>query len=255
MQKIMVALMAFISLFGALFGAYKDTQNNVIFIGHRGYSSRYLENTDEAFIKAAEHGSGGVETDVRKTKDGVLVLSHDGAITLKDGSQMEIADHTYAELTAQPLKNRFTKSELYLCTFRRYLEICQQYDLVSFIEFKGGFSDEFIIEAFNMAREVRGDLSKCSLQSFDMDNLVRAHQLFPDLPIMLTCDEHDELVDKALEYGFDIDMEFSNLDKQTVKQFHDAGLKVAVWTCNLRATVTYALSLGVDYIESDVYAK
>lgn len=34
-------------------------------IGHRGFSSKHLENTAEAFIAAAKHGSGGVETDVR----------------------------------------------------------------------------------------------------------------------------------------------------------------------------------------------
>ena len=46
--------------------------DSVIMIGHRGYSSKNPDNTDVSFIRAAEHGSKGVETDVRITKDGEL---------------------------------------------------------------------------------------------------------------------------------------------------------------------------------------
>ena len=55
------------------------------FIAHRGYSGKYLQNTEESFIKAVEHGSGGIETDVRITKDGVFVVAFiDGEFTLKE---------------------------------------------------------------------------------------------------------------------------------------------------------------------------
>ena len=33
---------------------------SVCFIAHRGYSSKYQQNTEEAFLKAVEHGSGGI---------------------------------------------------------------------------------------------------------------------------------------------------------------------------------------------------
>ena len=41
------------------------------FIAHRGYSGKYQQNTEESFLEAVKHGSGGIETDVRFTKDGV----------------------------------------------------------------------------------------------------------------------------------------------------------------------------------------
>ena len=47
----------------------------ICFIAHRGYSGRYQMNTEEAFLKAVAHGSGGIETDVRVTADGVLVVN------------------------------------------------------------------------------------------------------------------------------------------------------------------------------------
>jgi glycerophosphoryl diester phosphodiesterase len=45
--------------------------------GHRGDSSRAPDNSLEAFALAAEAGGDGVELDVRRTLDGVLILAHD----------------------------------------------------------------------------------------------------------------------------------------------------------------------------------
>lgn len=47
---------------------------------HRGDRSRAPDNTLEAFALAVDAGAHGIELDVRRTSDGVLVLSHDPAI-------------------------------------------------------------------------------------------------------------------------------------------------------------------------------
>jgi glycerophosphoryl diester phosphodiesterase len=49
-------------------------------LAHRGASRRAPENTVEAFRVARDLGADGVELDVRRTRDGVLVLSHDPGI-------------------------------------------------------------------------------------------------------------------------------------------------------------------------------
>ena len=46
-------------------------------IAHRGASAACPENTVEAFREAARQGADGVELDVRRTADGVLVVRHD----------------------------------------------------------------------------------------------------------------------------------------------------------------------------------
>ena len=226
---------------------------NPCFIAHRGFSGKYLQNTEEAFIKAVEHGSGGIETDVRITKDGVLVVNHNETAVFNDGTELAVCDATFRELTAKPLRNEFTDTEVYVCTFRRYLEICRDGNMVCFIEFKGHFPDEKIDEAFRMAEEVY-DLKMCSLQSFDLDNLIRAHKAFPDLQIMLTCGEPNEDVYKCLELGFDIDMAHWGIYKGLVDRFHEKGLKVALWTANEPHEMELCRLMDVDYIESDYYA-
>ncbi|MBQ2882012.1 MAG: hypothetical protein IJE40_07055 [Clostridia bacterium] len=227
---------------------------SICFIAHRGYSGKYLQNTEEAFLKAVEHGSGGIETDVRITKDGYLVVNHDDFAHYEDGTDLEIETSTYADLSAKPLKNPFTDTKLYICTFKRYLEICRDGNMVCFIEFKGAFPDEKIVEAFNLAKEIY-DLKMCSLQSFDMDTLIRTRKIFPELQIMVTCGRLSEKIDRCIEYGFDIDIANDVVTAEIVKRFHDKGLKVAIWTADNEEDLKYCISINPDYIESDVYAN
>jgi glycerophosphoryl diester phosphodiesterase len=49
-------------------------------LAHRGACRRAPENTLEAFRLARELGADGVELDVRRTADGVLVVSHDPVV-------------------------------------------------------------------------------------------------------------------------------------------------------------------------------
>ena len=70
----------------------------MLLLGHRGYSDQYSENTMLAFSKAIESGFDGIETDVHKTKDGVLVLCHDEKINRTSDGKGYIKDMTYEEL-------------------------------------------------------------------------------------------------------------------------------------------------------------
>lgn len=53
---------------------------NPIVVAHRGASGRAPENTEDAFRLAALLGADAVETDVRRTRDGALVLIHDETV-------------------------------------------------------------------------------------------------------------------------------------------------------------------------------
>ncbi|MBR0113138.1 MAG: glycerophosphodiester phosphodiesterase [Clostridia bacterium] len=220
-------------------------------IGHRGHSMPYPENTAMAFEQAAKHGFAGAETDVRVTSDGVYVTNHNSSVVLKDGTKLEIADNTYETLTAQPLKQSKTLKDVYLCTFKEYLEIMRDNDMICFIELKGEFDDEQINEIFTLAGEVY-TLDKCILQSFEFENLVKAHEQFPDLRIMLTYGETDKSYVKCFEYGFSIDADYAVVDEEMVEAFHSRGLEVAAYTANELFVLSYLKSLGVDYIESDL---
>ena len=225
-------------------------KKSICMIGHRGYSSKHLENTAEAFIAAAKNKSGGVETDVRVTADGVLVLSHNSTVVLDDLTTLEVAASTYEQLSSRPLKNTVSDETSYICTFQRYLEICREYNLICFIELKGIFPDEKIREAFELADDVY-DLSMCMLQSFEFDNLIKAHEMFPKLKIMLTWGKDRGDYSRCFEYGFDIDSSYWSASPKLIRDFHKRGLNVGLWTVNKYSTLLLCRMLRPDFIESD----
>lgn len=221
-------------------------------IAHRGFSASYPDNTEIAFIKAAENGSGGAETDVRVTKDGVLVTNHNDEVVFNDGTELLVAEATYAELTAKPMRNTKSDDTVYLCTFRRYLEIMKENNMICFVELKGEFSDEKVKEVFDTVSQVY-DLSKCIMQSFEFANLIKAREMFPDLPLMLTYGSNESGYERCFDYGFSLDAEYKIITKEMIEEFHSRNLEVALWTVNDKETLDYCLSLGVDYIESDIF--
>ncbi|MBO4217428.1 MAG: hypothetical protein J5940_05760 [Clostridia bacterium] len=54
-----------------------QSKDNIFVAAHRGWSEKYPENTMEAFRAAVSLGVDQIETDIRVTKDGELVLHHD----------------------------------------------------------------------------------------------------------------------------------------------------------------------------------
>lgn len=226
--------------------------NNVCMIAHRGLSSLYPDNTEIAFIKAAENGSGGAETDIRITRDGIPVLCHNREAVFYDGTVRTVRDSTFSELTEKPLFNNKSEDTVYLCTFRKYLEIMRDNNMICFVELKDDFSEQQIKEIFSMVSEVY-ELKKCILQSFDFENLIKAHSLFPDLPLMLTYGSNESGYERCFDYGFSLDIDYKVCNKKTVDDFHAKGLEVAVWTANSEEALLYSRKLGVDYIESDVF--
>ncbi|OHY30938.1 hypothetical protein BI362_00945 [Streptococcus parauberis] len=72
-------------------------------IGHRCFMSEAPENTIEALKKAHENGYRAVETDVKKTSDGVLVIHHDDTLLRMCGVDKKIADITLTELKSYPI--------------------------------------------------------------------------------------------------------------------------------------------------------
>ena len=90
-------------------------------IAHRG-GSFGKENSLETMLSAAHSGADAVECDIRKTKDGVLVIFHDDTLTRLAGNTMKVS-----EVTAEQM--------------RKYLEVNGQ-KLLTFEELKNGYTED-----------------------------------------------------------------------------------------------------------------
>ena len=65
----------------------------MLIIAHRGASAYAQENTLQAFKLAFKFGATWLETDIQRTKDGVLVLYHD--YLLKNGKKIKDCTYEY----------------------------------------------------------------------------------------------------------------------------------------------------------------
>lgn len=71
-----------------------------LWISHRGYCRPWTENTRQSFAAAVELGFKALETDLRLTKDGHIILAHDPDLYRLAGDRRSIAGLTRRETAA-----------------------------------------------------------------------------------------------------------------------------------------------------------
>ncbi len=79
---------------------WTQSNQNIFVAAHRGWKAKYPENTMEAFRAALALGVDQLETDVRMTKDGQLVLMHDATVDRTTNGTGKVQELTLAELKA-----------------------------------------------------------------------------------------------------------------------------------------------------------
>lgn len=79
---------------------WTQSNKNIYVAAHRGWKAKYPENTIEAFEAALSLGVDQLETDVRITKDGELVLIHDETVDRTTNGSGTVYDLTLSELKA-----------------------------------------------------------------------------------------------------------------------------------------------------------
>src|SRR5580704_18140510 len=96
----------------------------IVVIAHRGAHREAPENTLASLEKAIEIGCDYVELDVRRTKDGALVIMHDAGVNRMTNGKGKIEDLTLAEIRKLEIKSRHGKqwAGLKLPTFDEMLE-------------------------------------------------------------------------------------------------------------------------------------
>ena len=108
------------------------TGEKILVGGHRGDRFHYPENTMPSFRAMQTLGCDAVETDVRMTKDGHLVLIHDRSVARTTNGQGNIDEMTLDEVRA--LDAGFLKGEQFagekIPTVEEFLDFISQTDLI-----------------------------------------------------------------------------------------------------------------------------
>ena len=200
-------------------------QNDFVTYAHRGASHYCPENTMMAFYMGMQMGANGIETDVRRTRDGVLVLFHDETLARVTGAEGSVADYTYAELQKLFVK----KGDLYdkIPTLEDFLAHFFYRDITFAIELKAdGIEKEVADLIFRY-----GIAEKTVVTAFELHRLENVKAYAPALRVGYLADAVDDaLVDKLVAMNAaEICPHGRDVTPEHVKEWHARGLSVRAW--------------------------
>lgn len=195
---------------------------------HRGASEYAPENTLSSFYLGMLQGANGIETDVQRTKDGVLVLFHDGILDRVSDGTGELSDYTFEELGKLKIYGNSTTG-FYdrIVTLREFLDKFSHYDIQFAIELKGEGVEE---DTLNMINEF-GILSKTTFTSFKFDYISKIKELNSKARVGWLVDEvTDESINRLLDIGGEeIAPKAECITEELVKKLRAINIGVRAW--------------------------
>ena len=153
-------------------------------VAHRGYPSRYPENTLRGIQAAVTAGARWFEFDVQLSRDHVPFLCHDDSLERTAGLKRRIMDLSAAELAQVDVGEAARFGERYAGTPPTPLVeliawLKTEPDVHAFVEIKAEslehFGQETVVQAVMQA--VRPALAQCVIISFDAPCLALARSL------------------------------------------------------------------------------
>lgn len=234
-------------------------------IGHRGYCQFAPENTLPSFRLAMAAGADLVELDYHHTKDGKLLVIHDGELDRTSDAtnrwsqkRIKVSSKTAAEIQSLDAGSWFDAkyASTKLPLLAEALDTIQQ-GSVTLIERKDGDPDACIKLLHN-----KDLINKVVVQAFDWEYLRNFHDQEPEQvlaalgpPTLLPDGKKPSGRDKALSAAWLDDLQKTGakvavwnqqISKEAVQLAHERGLKVWVYTINDPTLANHLLDMGVD---------
>ena len=220
----------------------EDTRTHFVNFAHRGAPAYCPENTLLSFYTGLYMGANGIETDVRKTADGTLVLFHDDTLNRVCGvdgrpEDMRTEDFLALRVTANGLWD-------HPVSFEDFLMHLADKDLTFAIEIKGEGCEEAVADMiFKYGLE-----RKCTVTSFSFDYIKRIKEYAPLIRIgYLTSKLDEETVRMLIDISAD---EYCprgrTLTAEWVQKLHRYGFNVRAWGVENEEMMKALYDMGVD---------
>ena len=202
-----------------------STPKSFITYAHRGASEYCPENTFMSFYMGMQMGANGIETDVQRTRDGVLVLFHDDTLERVTGESGSIADYTFEELQSFSVKKGELRDKI--PSFEDFLSHFAFRDITFAIELKVGGIEAEVVDIIRKY----GIEEKTVITSFQLDYIKKSKEYAPELSIgYLTKDIDDSTIKMLLELGaYEVCPIGREVTPEKVAAWHTAGLNVRAW--------------------------
>lgn len=219
-------------------------------IAHRGASGEEIENSFEAFHKALLQGADALEMDVRRTKDGHLVLFHDYTLKRLAGRRERVEELSLRQLKGIRLRHpKFPEKRGEIPKLEEVLEDEDLSKAILCLEIKSDGIERDLVELIQ-----RFDLiSRCIIYSFHIDHLIRVKGIEPELKtnLLFGRDRYENLR-LALENGIEmINPENYDADEEFVETAVRSGLAVTVGRTNDPNEIRRLVRLPIWGIHTD----
>lgn len=223
-------------------------------IAHRGYwtAPESAQNSLASFTKADAIGAFGSEFDVWMTADDKLVVNHD---KVYKGTDINMEKATAKEVTQIVLPNGEN-----IPTLDQYLQLAAQKPATRVILEMKTLSDynreDLAAEKIVKALKKYGLVERTDIISFSLNACLAFKKLLPDTKIYYL---NGDLTPKSIQRlglaGIDYSEKVLRKHPEWVKQAHELGLEVNVWTVDKEESMKYFIDLGVDYITTNYPEK
>lgn len=220
----------------------EEQRSEFVNYAHRGASHYLPENTLLSFYTGVYMGANGIETDIRRAKDGTLVLFHDNTLERVTGEQGAAEEYTFEEL------RRFTVTKDGIAdrivSFEEFLDKFAFRDLTFAIELKGEGVER---DTADLIREYHIE-KKVVVTSFKFDYIRAIKEYAPELRIgLLTVQTDDALRARMQAIGCDeICPKAELLTAEDVHKWHREGFRVRAWGVTDENVMRHACACGVD---------
>lgn len=219
-------------------------------VAHRCYHKKdnsgilYPENSLAAFKRSETLGVWGAEIDVWITKDDVVVVNHNSKVPT-DSKNRVIEDYTYAELSDIKLANGegLPKLEDFLQAMTGDVKNLQLVLEIKSSHMRTVTKCAELIKKYNLEKRV-------TWIAFSYDVCKKAHELMPNNMIMYLGGNKKPSECKA-DGIMGIDYSYNALTDKMIKEAHELGMEVNVWTVNGSMDMMHYIGKGVDYITTD----
>ena len=226
---------------------------------HRGSRFEYDENTLPAFKASYDAGLRGFETDIRMTRDGALVITHDSSLERTTDGTGTVEEKTEAEI--RRLRTKQGNKVLFLD------------ELLEFLEGKEGLYVEFEMKTkpealypeerlhaycdklYDAVMAVKPADATFVFTSGDYRGLRYLQAKHPGVDLLLITSKpcNDETIDLCKAMGIKrMGATMDGTSRKAVKKAHKEGLIVSLWPGQSVEDFMLGAYLGCDYMCTDV---
>ncbi len=219
-----------------------------VWTAHRGYSSKYPENSLSACIGAYEVGADCIEIDVHLSSDGVVMVMHDESIDRTTNGTGSIANMTYEQLKKYRLKRNGVVTEESIPTFEEILQYFKGKDVKFLCEIKSsqsklpkacadlvkkyGMEDQVVYISFfaNQLTAVKQHMNTST------GYLLNATGFTDAADTVGTLNAYYAQQNNILNYHATMAINYGNMSAEFLRDAGDRGVTLWTWTYSLGAS-------------------